>query len=146
MSKFLLTVSKQDIAGQITELLRQGDQLFHNPSPNSILMNAIQYVVELDGAKVVGCIGLEIKHPHTDMTELKHLCVHPDYRNRGLGLKLLKKGIEYAQTPYVFGTIRSTNEVNIRNNYRAGMRPVCQYKGQFDYNLIIFATKKSRRN
>lgn len=138
MSKFMLTASTRDIAGQIAGLLNAGGQLAYVLVTDSILLNGIEYVIEMNGETVVGVIGLQ-KYGRT--TELKHLCVHPHYRKRGIGRKLLKKGIDASQTEFVFGMVRSDNHSNIRNNFRVGMTPIGKKRGR-GCNIIIFARRK----
>lgn len=139
MSKFVLTVTNRNIAAQIASLLNQGRQLCYVQTDASILNGDTRYVVELCGEQVIGVIGLEQKTPQ--VTELKHLCVHPDYRRRGLGLKLLKKGVEYSTTEFVYGAVREDNVSNISNNFRAGFKPVAKHKSRGRY-IIIFARRR----
>lgn len=143
MSKFLLTSTNRDIAAQIASLLNLGGQLLYAQTEWSILQNPITYVAEMSGEQLAGVIGIEVKNPQ--VSELKHLCVHPDHRRKGLGLKLLKKGTEYATTPFVYGAVRSDNAVNIRNNFRAGFKPVAKHRGR-GCEIIIFAFRRSNGN
>jgi len=139
MSKILLTTSNRDVAAQIAYLLNIGGQLAYNQSEQSVMHSPITYVVEMYGNQVAGVIGLRCSG---NVTELKHLCVHPSFRNKGIGLKLLKKGVEYATTNIVYGTVRSDNLTNIRNNLRVGMKPVCKHRGRRGATIIIFARRK----
>lgn len=97
-------------------------------------------MVELDGPKVVGVIGIEQIHPR--VSELKHLCVHKDYRKRGIGKKLLEKAANAAPTEFVYGLVRSDNITNIRNNLRVGMKPIGKRRGRKGY-LICFARRRN---
>lgn len=139
MSKFLLTINGYNLAGQIASLINKGGQLKHVLTTYSILNNPIQYIMELDGETVTGVVGLEVRNAR--VTEIKHLCVHPDYRNKGLGKKLLERSVALAGTEFVYGIVRSDNAVNIRNNLRIGMRPIGK-KPCYGYSLIIFARRK----
>jgi len=143
MSKFLLTSKNREIAAQIASLLNLGGQLLYGQTEWSILQNPITYVLEMSGEQVSGVMGLEVKTPQ--ITEMKHLCVHPDHRRKGLGLKLLKKGIQYATTDFVYGAIRSDNAVNLRNNFRAGLKPVAKHRGR-GCEIIIFAGRRGAVN
>jgi len=138
MSKFLLTLTNKDVAAQIARLLNLGGQLAYTPTEQAVLRSNITYVVEMYGDTVAGMIGLENKG---NSTELKHLCVHPNFRNRGLGLKLLQKGIACSTTKIVYGAIRSDNLTNIKNNFRVGMKPICRHKGRQDRTILIFARR-----
>jgi len=140
MSKFLLTITNKEIAAQIAELLNAGGQLIFNKSDLSIIGNSIKYVVEMVYDKVVGVVGLQIMTPQ--ITEIKHLCVHPDYRRKGIGLKLLKKGLDYSTTTLVYGTVGLDNDVNIRNNFRLGFKPVAKYYSR-GRCIIVFAIRRN---
>jgi len=138
MSKFHLTTSAINIAHQIALLLNSGGQLLAYMSADAILRNHIKYIIEMDSDIVIGVIGLEV---FGRVTEMKHLCVHPDYRRRGLGKKLLEKGIATATTEFIYGAVRSDNDTNLRNNIRVGMKPIGKKKGRGCY-IIIFARRK----
>jgi len=140
VSKFLLTLNSKDIAKQISNLINIGGQLRIKAYPWFILGGPIQYLIELDGEKVIGVIGLDKQNQQ--VTELKHLSVHPDYRKRGLGKKLLRKGIKAAKTNYVYGLVGEDNVININNNLKVGMKPIGKKMGKGRY-LIIFARNKN---
>ena len=139
MTKFILTIDANDLAGQIAGLINAGGQLKFFTSRSSILNSNIRYLVELHKNKLIGTIGLEECNPY--VTEMKHLCVHPEYRRQGLGKRLLEKGVQASSTGVVFGTVRSDNAVNIRNNLRIGMIPIGK-RSKRTYSIIIFARRK----
>ena len=139
MSKFMLTSTNRAVAAQVGSLLNLGGQLLYGQTEWSVLANNTTYVIEMAGEQVAGVIGLEVKTQQ--VTELKHLCVHPDYRRKGLGLKLLRKGTEYATTEFVYGAVRSDNVGNIKNNFRAGFKPVAKHRGR-GCDIIIFAGRR----
>jgi len=143
MSKFLLTSKNREIAVQIASLLNLGGQLLYGQTEWSILQNPITYVLEMSGEQVAGVIGLEVKTPQ--ITEMKHLCVHPDHRQKGLGYKLLRKGIEYTTTTFVYGTVRSSNIASIRNTLRGGLKPIARHRGR-GCEIIIFAGRRENIN
>lgn len=139
MSKFRLTVGASNLATQIANMLNTGEQLGLQMAKQSILLSPTEYIVEMDGEKVIGVIGLDV---YGRVTELKHLCVHPEYRRRGLGRKLLEKGVATATTEFVYGAVGADNHTNIRNNIRIGMRPIGKKWGRGRY-IIIFARRKN---
>ena len=140
MNTFNLTINADNLADQIAALVNSGQQLRYYLTRLSILNGHIRYIVEMDRAKVIGVIALEQKNAR--VTEMKFLCVHSNYREQGLGKKLLEVGIKNATTEFVYGAVRSDNEVNIRNNFRVGMRPIGKYRGRGCY-IIIFARRRS---
>lgn len=143
MSKFSLTITNRNIAAQIASLLNLGRQQYYTQTEVSVLNSNVKYIVELCGEQVIGVIGLEQKS--SQITEIKHLCVHPNFRRRGLGLKLLKKGIEYSNTEFVYDTVRDDNPSSIGNNFRAGFKPVAKYRSRGRY-IIIFARRRNNKS
>jgi len=139
MSKFSLTISANNIANQIAELINNGKQVWYHLTASSILNGPVKFLIEIDKDKVIGVIGLDKKNNY--VTELKYLCIHPDYRRCGLGKKMLYLGAKSAPTKFVYGTVRSDNHTNIRNNFRCGMKPVGKYRGR-GCSIIIFARRK----
>ncbi len=139
MSKFILTESQDSLASQITNLLNTGGQLIHKLAPGVILGNNVRYMIEMDQNTVAGVVGME---QFGYATEVKHLCVHPDYRRRGLGIKLLRKAVAGSPTNCVYGMVRSDNLTNIRNNLRIGMKPIGKRRGR-GCHIIIFARRKN---
>jgi len=139
MNTFNLTIDTNNLADQIAALINSGQQLRYNLTQQSILNGHTRYIIEMDREKVIGVIALG--QENTRVTEMKFLCVHPNYRGQGLGKKLLEIGIKQATTEFVYGAVRSDNGVNIRNNFRIGMRPIGKYRGRGCY-IIIFAKRR----
>lgn len=140
MNIFNLTIDTDNLADQIAALINSGQQLRYHLTRRSILNGHTRYIMEMDREKVIGVIALGQENAR--VTEMKFLCVHPNYRGQGLGKKLLEVGIKNATTEFVYGAVRSDNGVNIRNNFRVGMRPVGKYRGRGCY-IIIFARRRS---
>jgi len=139
MSKFSLTISANDMASQIADLINSGKQLWYHLTSFSILNGPVKFLIEIDKDKIIGVIGLEQKSGC--VTELKYLCIHPDYRKHGLGEKLLRLGASSAPTKFVYGTVRSDNYINIRNNFRCNMKPIGKYRGR-GCSIIVFARRR----
>lgn len=139
MGRFILTVDSNSLVAQVANLVNSGGQLRFYLSQDAIRYSPIRYLIDLHKDKVIGTIGLHQHNPR--VTELKHLCVHPDYRRQGIGKRLLIKGIKATQTEFVYGTVRSDNLVNIRNNFRVGMVPIGR-KRKRQYSIIVFARRK----
>lgn len=138
MGKFILTVSYEDLVAQVTNLVNRGGQLKYYLTQESVKYSPVKYLIELHKDRVIGTIGL---HQHNSkVTELKHLCVHQDYRRQGLGKKLLEKGVKAAHTEFVYGAVRSDNFTNIRNNIRIGMVPIGK-KTKGRYSIIVFVRR-----
>ena len=143
MSKFILPYDNMAIAAQVAALINSGGQLVIHQTPQSVLNGPVTYMLDMHKDKVIGTMGLVPKSK--DVSEMKHLCVHPDYRRQGIGLKLLEKGIRFAKTEKVYGLVRADNSGNIRNNIRAGLRPVAKYWGRNCYIIVFVGRKKHDR-
>ena len=139
-SKFNLTINNNNLATQVSEIINSGNQRYYPLTPGSIISSPINFIIELDMEKVIGVIGLHKKS--CNVTELKYLCVHEDYRNRGIGEKLLRLGIISSSTILVYGMVRSTNYVNIKNNFKVGMIPIAKYRSR-SCDIIIFARRRN---
>jgi GNAT superfamily N-acetyltransferase len=143
MNKFILSVGPQEVATGVSKLINQGGQFGYQLTPTGITKNPISYMIELDGGKIIGVIGLERVHPK--VTELKHLSVDPGYRRKGIGKRLLEKAIKYSPTEFIYGMVRADNATNIRNNLRVGMTPIGKKRGRHGY-LICFARRTNGTN
>jgi ribosomal protein S18 acetylase RimI-like enzyme len=53
------------------------------------------WVAETEDGKVMGMIG--VQHHDEDMGEIKRLRVHPDYRRRGIGSKLIEQALSWCE-------------------------------------------------
>lgn len=137
--KFCLTITKKEIAKQIAALLNIGGQLGYYIRTEYVLNNDVKYCIELNQNRVIGVAGIEKKTD--DVSEIKHICVHPNYRNKNIGKKLLKQIIELSETNIVYEIIRKDNHVNIHNSLKLHFIPVAVCNGIVK-QLIIFARKK----
>lgn len=54
----------------------------------------LNFMLALDGEKVVGCAGLEV---HQDSGLLRSVAIEPNYRTQGIGARLTEGMIELAQ-------------------------------------------------
>lgn len=137
--KFCLTVSKKNIANQVAQLLNLGGQLGGTQRSSYVLSNNVTYYIEIEKEKVIGVIGLEKKSQL--VSEIKHLCVHPIFRNKGIGKKLINKALEKAETPFVYEIIRENNYPNIHNSLKTGFKPIAVSQG-INCKLILFARER----
>lgn len=116
MGSFLVNVTSESVAAQIAMLLNKNNQLKSAYTATKVLKSPTTYVIELGGydmrhldgeRKVVGCVGYE--KISEDVTLFKHLCVHENYRRRGLATSLVKKAMTLATTPFMQMKVRSDN-------------------------------------
>ena len=112
MAEFYVTLSQQEIAKQVAKLLNIHNKLYRKHTPHSIMQSAADYFVEIVGDRVVGCTALLKEFP--TMSKSYHTCVLPEYRRRGLGVKLLSTAVNNCTTPYAYGTIREDNIASLK--------------------------------
>jgi N-acetylglutamate synthase-like GNAT family acetyltransferase len=105
-------ITHQDIAQQIASLLNTHSDLAMQRTSVDILNGKTNYVVETHGKFVIGAAG--IQKVSYQLSEFKHMVVHPDWRGKGLGAFLAKRALQICETPSVYATVRTTNEASIR--------------------------------
>lgn len=109
---FYFPITHQEIAEQIAGLLNTYSNLQLRRNSHSILNSKTKYVVETHGKFVIGVAGVE--KVSYQLSELKHMVVHPDWRGKGLGGFVAKRALNICQTPSVFATVRTSNAASVR--------------------------------
>jgi len=107
MADFYISMSSDEIAAQIAGLLNHHNKLTRTHNRHSIQRSPANYFVEVDKDKVIGCAA-SLKTSQ-NLSTIKHICVHPDYRQQGIAKKLAALAIEKSSTEYVNMTIRHDN-------------------------------------
>jgi len=92
----------RDIAG----LINSFNRLTVKHSIDSIRNSTTTYFTEICLKFVIGCVGLSTE---PGGSRIKHLCVHPSFRNSGVARRLVQSAIDHSETPTVFMTIRDDN-------------------------------------
>jgi GNAT superfamily N-acetyltransferase len=118
MANFYMTLPADEIARQVADLLNANNRLRKVHSAKTILKGAAAYFVDIIGGVVVGCSA--IHNESKEVTRQFHLCVHPDYRRRGIARKLKLASLSHVNTPYVYITIREDNVASINLNVSLG--------------------------
>ncbi len=101
------SLDHNSIAAQTAYLINSNNQLGSTRTAQTILGGKTHYVVELHGRLVIGAVGTE--HQGYTVTEIKHLVVHPDWRNRGIAQHLVRRALAIADTPMSYVTVRGDN-------------------------------------
>jgi len=101
----------------------------------SIKMTPARYFVELVRDKIVGCASTI--QDYSTLTKIQHICVLPEYRNKGIAKKLTKLAISTADTPYVYMTIRADNFASLRLADSLQFRYVQKHKFQDHWTLTF---------
>lgn len=109
---FYFPISHQEIANQIADLINSYNSLATMRTSHDILNGNVRYVVETHGKFVIGLAGIE--KVSYQLSELKHMVVHPDWRGKGLGSFVSKRALQLCETPSVYATVKITNKASIR--------------------------------
>jgi GNAT superfamily N-acetyltransferase len=134
-NKFYLSIGQKEAAQQVASLLNIGNQLGRHLSLYEVLNNKTIYIMEICQDKVIGTIGIE-KNSEI-ISEIKHLCVHPNYRSKGIGFKLLKKATELCKTKIMYGIIRQNNYISLYNALKIGFKPMYKCTGLMGKLIIV---------
>jgi len=135
--KVHITLAKQDVALQISELINKHNGWQINYSAQSILNSNIDYFIELHQNLIIGCIGLQFKNNLN--SKIVHLCVHDLYRKKGIGKKLITTAINNCKTNNISTQVRNTNFNSLYLFYRLGF--INKHKFYIGQNLIICISK-----
>lgn len=107
MAEFYVSISRDEMAQQIATLVNNYNKLYKRHTAFSVLRDKVSYFVETIGNKVIGCVGLSKRYPN--LSEIKHVCVSPVHRKRGIAKKLINLAIANCDTEYVYMTINEHN-------------------------------------
>jgi GNAT superfamily N-acetyltransferase len=136
MANFYMTLPADEIARQVAQLINDHNQLRKKHTAYTILASPATYFVDVVAGRVVACSAM-IKET-VEATRLFHLCVHPDYRGKGIARKLKEQVLKHVETPYVYVTIREDNVVSIHLNESMGFREV-KREWVGDHNVLTLA-------
>ena len=118
MANFYMTLSAEEISQQIAVLLNTHNYLKTQHNIHTIMGKKGAYFVDVVAGQVVGCSA--IFRESDQITRQFHLCVHPDFRRRGIARKLKAASLRNVSTPYVYVTIREDNIPSINLNTSFG--------------------------
>lgn len=139
VANFYISMSSGEIAAQIAGLLNHHNKLTKKHNRNSIQRGLANYFVEVDRDKVIGCVAS--MKASENLSTIKHMCVHPDYRQRGIAKKLAALAIEKSSTTYVNMTIRADNIPSQLMAKSLGFVFV-ERKNAGDHDIIMVGRKK----
>lgn len=122
---FKRAITDLEIAKQISSLLRQHSNLGTVFTPEMIMAAQGEYIVQTIGPLVAA--SLKIERQSYNMTEIKHLVVHPSMRRQGLAKLIILAGIKQATTPLIYATIKEDNTASCKALQACGLKHVSQY-------------------
>lgn len=105
---------EEKIAAQIADLINSRNQLTQEYDVAKILKKSDNFIIETENDSLCGCV--EIKKVQWYQAEILHLSVKEEYEGKGIGSKLVEKGIEKAKKlgkKILQCTIRSDNAPSI---------------------------------
>jgi ribosomal protein S18 acetylase RimI-like enzyme len=135
MAEFYVSLTDDDMAAQVARMLNLYNRWATTFSALSIKLTPARYFVELNMNKVVGCASNIRDYP--TLTKIQHICVLPDYRNRGIAKKLTELAIKHAETEYVYMTIREDNAPSIGLATSLGFRYVQKHSFRDHWTLTF---------
>lgn len=131
---FYFPISHQDIAKQIAGLLNDYNGLSVKRTSQDILHSKTNYVAETHGRFVIGVAG--IQKISYQMSEFKHMVVHPGWRGKGLGRFVAKRALQICETPLVYATVRTTNVASLKALEKIEFRRVEEFPAG-DHKLAL---------
>ncbi len=133
MAEFYVSVSQNEMAQQIAALLNTHNKLYKFHTVRTILKDKADYFVEVVHNKVVGCVGLSRRD--TNLSEIKHVCVCTDFRQRGIARKLINLAAAHCAADYIYMTIRNDNIPSLKMAQSLGFVPVKNH-WSIDHHVI----------
>ncbi len=140
MSQFFVSISNDEIAEQIATLLNTFNLLRVTHTKDTIKSGIANYFVEIIKSKVIGCAALNRDMQYDDLSKIKHVCVHPEYRRLGVARKLITLAINHATTTYVYMTIRQANRASQSLAYKMNFNKI-NYPNP--HNLCIMGRRRN---
>jgi len=135
MANFYMTLSAEEISQQVAVLLNTHNQLRTRHNAHTVMGMRGAYFVDVVGGQVIGCSA--ILRENDQVTRQFHLCVHPDFRRRGIARNLKLAALRNVSTPYVYVTIREDNAASISLNTSVGFTLVKKDWARDHYVLTL---------
>ncbi|MEA3296159.1 MAG: GNAT family N-acetyltransferase [Patescibacteria group bacterium] len=134
IANFFVSLTNEEIARQIANLINKYNYLYVRHNRFTIITHIISYFVEIFGNQVVGCTGI-IKE-NVNWSIIKHVCVEPKFRRKGIASKLINLAIQNCKTRYVYMIIRENNIASLCMANKLGFTIIKQELSK-DYYLMV---------
>ena len=139
MAEFYVSVSTQDMATQIADLINRYNQWYTTYTPMAISIMPANYFVTLDIDRVIGCSANIKEYP--TLSKIMHVCVVPEFRNKGIAKSLVELSIQNCDTDYVYMTIRKDNIPSLRMANSLGFKFIKQDWFKDHWTLTLGRTR-----
>lgn len=113
MGVLIPSTSQRELAAQVAALLNAHNRLHYHVTIKRVLYGKVDYLLELVGDLVVGCIGLRYEK-RSDSVEICHLCVLEVARRQGVAKRLIQRAIEMSPKDRMWCHIREENLASIK--------------------------------
>ena len=140
MAEFYVSVSKDSMAKQIAVLVNKFNKWYKTHTAYSISRDDTDYFVEVVNDRVVGCVGLQKRFYNS--SEIKHMCVEPEFRRKGIAKRLVNLAIANCNTEYVYMKIRDDNLPSLMLAKTLGFVPIKKH-WSVDHFVVTVGRRKS---
>lgn len=113
MGVLIPATTQRELAAQVAALLNAHNRLHYKITTNRVLYGKVDYLLELVGDLVVGCIGIRLVK-RSDSIEICHLCIHEIARKMGMAGRLIQRAIEISPKNRIWCHIREENIPSIK--------------------------------
>ena len=135
---FLQTLPDYELAKQIARLINVYNELSLKRRSIDIIEGRTNYMAETHGKLVIGAVGIE--KVSFVLSEIKHLVVLPDWRNKKVGQFVAKQALDQVATPMAYCTIRTDNVASIKLFENLGFRRAEQYAAEGHDVILLTRT------
>ena len=135
MANFFVSLTNEEIAKQIANLLNKYNRLYIRHNGFTIAARATDYFIEVFGDKVVGCTSITKKN--SDWSVIKYVCVKPEFRRKGIADKLINLAIQNCKTKYIYMTIREDNIASLHMANKLGFTTIKQEWSKDHYLMVV---------
>ncbi len=113
------------------------------PEPQKSSVKGVYYGVEDEMDRLVGCVGV-LRRSWFE-TEIRHLYVEPEFRNRGIAKTLIKRAFKGSRAVRVVATVHAANDFSLRAFQANGFERIDDFVNPDTSNRILLLRKLKKR-
>ena len=132
------------IEEQIAILLNTYSNLALHYTASKIRHGKVKYLCLRYNGYVVGTVGIQKVNYY--LTEIKHLCVMPNFRGKGLAKKLIRMAVDAVPTSLAISTIRAENESSQAVLKSLGFEQQTAFRSKYDGGEVRLFTYSTINN